>query len=188
MPFDYEVDASLEYVVQTIGSLHRPAYWFMDGIQVDIQPDAEKSEYRFQIRTLKASSKTPSNAYAEGRIYKVSRGTVMIEGASYIDMKRFYRLRLPALVLLILFVILSNIGLAMIPRTQGLILLVDIGFLILVFSSSGWLPHTEQQKVFAHVDQAIQTINKSKNAYYKPPKPVRSPDRPRPATMQRRQK
>ena len=187
IPFAYELDASIEYAVQEIRSLFHPVYWFMDGLQVDIKPDEEQDTYIFRICVLKASSKTPSSAYVAGRVYKDSRSTVIIEGSAQIDMKRFYRSQLPAIVFMLLFFIVSNICLLAIEEIRCMLLPVNITFLMVAAMSEDLsFPHREQKKVLDHIERAVDTINKSKNPYYKPPKPIRSREKSRPATMQRR--
>lgn len=192
IPFVYELDASLEYVVEIFGSLHRPGYWFQKSLTVDIQPDESKTVYHFQIQALNNKGSAPSAAYAKGRIYKDSRSTVIIEGETYINTQRIYRSQLlPLLVVIGLFILIFNLAFLSVPEMHCVLLLFNLGILFLAaLLSSDWLalPRQERQNVLDHINRAVETISKSKTPYYKPPKLVRSPEKGRPGTMQRPQK
>lgn len=189
IPFVYELDASLEYVVEIVKSLYRPGYWFQKSLTVDVVPNEAETEYSFQIQALNYNGRTPSIAYAKGRIYKDSRSTVIIEGEAYIDTQRIYRSRLPWLIVCGLFVFISNLVLLFFRELHCMLVPLNLA-IFGVISSSDWLslPHREQQKVLDHINRAAETISKSKTPYYKPPKPVGSPEKGRPGTMQRPQK
>lgn len=189
LPFVYELDASLEYVVEIVGALYRSGYWFRKSLTVDIEPNEAETEYAFHIQALNYNGSAPGIAYAKGRIYKDSRSTVLIEGEAYIDTQRFYRSRLPWYILLILFVVMSNLVLLFVPDMRCMLVPFNLGIFV-VLTSSDWLswPRQEQKNVMDHINRAVETISKSKNPYYKPPKPVRSPEKGRPGTMQRPQK